>query len=1097
VPTGATTGTLVVTVGGVASNGVAFTVVTTPLISDTNPSFGGVGAAVTILGSNFGATQGNSTVSLNGTTLTPSSWSDLAVTFVVPSSAATGPIVVTVGGNASNAVTFSVLPAPEITNLLPPQGLAGTSVLVTGSNFGSSQGSSVVTFNGVAATPSSWSNTGITVPVPAGTTTGPVAVTVASAQSNGVVFLITGPAITGLSTHIGAIGDSITIYGAGFGSAQGSNTITFNGVPATATSWNGMTIVAPVPTGASSGSVTVTVAGTASNSVSFTVSAADTITGLTISSPSDGATVSTPYAAVTGTVSGSIAGVDPIVVTCNSVAAQLTGTNFSCNPPLTTGVNPITVTGTDSAGDTSSATINVTLGMATPVSLTVTPGPVNMLVSQTQSFTAVDSQGMKRPDATWTVSDSTVANLVTGSPNTLMADAVGQVTLTATVGGVSGQTTVTVLAGTSLPIGTVLWSATPSGCAAQQIVQAVPTANGPDLYSIETCSDGSTLVRAFASDGEQLWQSSISQPAGFTFLAGAGDNAGGLLLSGEANSSEGENSYLIDLEPQAGKMNWQYTPASVTTEPPVLDTNIAVGSDGSIFAVDHGCEFNHGSTDCLNAINPQTGALVNQISLPTSNSINTNDNYCDEPVLSTTMTTYAGPSSAPMITSDGSLYLEVSAYNSFLYEVCNRNDGVPNVTSQSSGLITLVRVLPDGGTQLQQIDGSSTQNQPTDIPNDVIPDGNGGVLATYGGYTQPMEVSDVGPGGAGTATIPNVFMFGAPISTSMVLGDNATAFVTDGYDLAAFSTTTLQPLWTYTSTGGSLSFVAAISGGGVTINDSSQGVIQLDSSGNPSTPVASLQGTQYFSNALWVGETGDPVLAEFQGNFLVWAPVAFAAPLGNAELQRSPRLDFGLVWCLNGICGQQVDQNNDQVQNLVFTIAANNAPQSSFIILSPSQIDLIQKNAANAFRVAYSNFNVTIDTTGRQAAHTAYVAGESLPFCGWTPTLNIARSLVYFPKHAVEAQDAVNDDSGTPTSELLGAIGEGVGNSAAHEIAHQLVGQYSGLVVNGMDLDDDSLGTYNGIDCSGTTNPAWYTGSGIHWSQDAITSLMNIFGTRN
>jgi hypothetical protein len=55
----------------------------------------------------------------------------------------------------------------------------------------------------------------------------------------------------------------------------------------------------------------------------------------------------------------------------------------------------------------------------------------------------------------------------------------------------------------------------------------------------------------------------------------------------------------------------------------------------------------------------------------------------------------------------------------------------------------------------------------------------------------------------------------------------------------------------------------------------------------------------------------------------------------------------------------------------------------------------------------------------------------------------------------------------------------------------------SGATTGPVDLDDDSLGTYNGIDCSGTTNPAWYTGSGIHWSQDAITSLMNIFGTRN
>jgi IPT/TIG domain len=857
VPTGATTGNIVVTVGGTASNGIAFTVVTTPVISALNPTFGGPGATVAVTGSNFGATQGSSTVTLNGTAQATSSWSDLTITFVVPSAALTGPVVVTVGGDASNAVTLSVVPTPEITNLSPAQGLAGTSVTVTGSNFGSSQGSSVVTFNGVAATPSSWSNTAITVPVPTGTTTGPVAVTVASVPSNGLVFTVTGPTIAGLSTHVAAIGDSITIYGAGFGVSQGSNTISFSGVPATATSWNGMTIVVPVPAGATSGLIQVMVAGVASNSASFAVSPADTITGISISNPSDGSTATTPYVAVTGTITGSISGVDPVVVVCNTVTAQLIGTNFSCNPPLTTGVNPITVTGTDSAGDTSSATINITLGMTTPVSLTVTPGPANMLVNQTQAFTAVDDQGMKRPDATWTVSDSTIANIVTGSPNTLMADAAGQVTLTATVSGVSGQTTVTVLPGTSLPIGTVLWSATPSGCAAQQTVQAAPTADGPDLYSVETCPDGSTLIRAFTSDGEQLWQTPLSRfaPAGLTVLTAVGDNLGGLLIEGVADQS-----YLFDLGAE-GNLMWQYSPAPVGSSIPALDSNIAVGLVGTIFVVEHGCTVSGGSKDCLNSLGPQTGTLVNQINLPTSTSIDTNDNFCDEPNLSTRMSTFSGPSSAPMVAPDGSLFSAVGTTNSSLYEVCDRSTGVPNATSQSSGVIKLVRVLPDGGTQLQQIDGSSTQNQSftpdADIPNEVIPDGNGGVLATFGGYNQQMQVSDVGSGGGGAATIPNVFMGGVPNPTAMVLGDNSIAFGTDGGSVVAFSTATLQPLWTYTSTGGSLSLLVATSGGGVTINDSLQGVIQLDSSGNAGTPVASLQGAAPFLPGLPLSTADD------------------------------------------------------------------------------------------------------------------------------------------------------------------------------------------------------------------------------------------------
>src|SRR5437879_2729026 len=59
VPSGATTGNVVVAVSGVPSNGVAFTVVPPPGISSLNPSSGPVGSSVIINGSNFGPSQGN------------------------------------------------------------------------------------------------------------------------------------------------------------------------------------------------------------------------------------------------------------------------------------------------------------------------------------------------------------------------------------------------------------------------------------------------------------------------------------------------------------------------------------------------------------------------------------------------------------------------------------------------------------------------------------------------------------------------------------------------------------------------------------------------------------------------------------------------------------------------------------------------------------------------------------------------------------------------------------------------------------------------------------------------------------------------------
>jgi hypothetical protein len=67
-------------------------------------------------------------------------------------------------------------------------------VTITGSNFGATQSTSTVTFNGTAGTPTSWNATSIVVPVPSGATTGPVVVSVGGVGSSGVSFTVTSSA---------------------------------------------------------------------------------------------------------------------------------------------------------------------------------------------------------------------------------------------------------------------------------------------------------------------------------------------------------------------------------------------------------------------------------------------------------------------------------------------------------------------------------------------------------------------------------------------------------------------------------------------------------------------------------------------------------------------------------------------------------------------------------------------------------------------------------------------------------------------------------------------------------------------------------------
>jgi|ERR1700676_2154297 hypothetical protein len=162
-----------------------------PSITSLSPTSGAVGASVSIVGSGFGSTQGSSTVKFNGTTATIINWSATRITAKVPTGATTGNVVVHASGVDSNGVNFTVLPTPSIASLSPTSGPVGTSVTVTGTNYGSSQGSSTIKFNGTTAIATTWGPTSIAVAVPSGATTGSVVVTVSGVASNAVAFTVT------------------------------------------------------------------------------------------------------------------------------------------------------------------------------------------------------------------------------------------------------------------------------------------------------------------------------------------------------------------------------------------------------------------------------------------------------------------------------------------------------------------------------------------------------------------------------------------------------------------------------------------------------------------------------------------------------------------------------------------------------------------------------------------------------------------------------------------------------------------------------------------------------------------------------------------
>lgn len=138
-----------------------------------------------------------------------------------------------------------------------------------------------------------------------------------------------GFSITGFDPPAGPVGTQVTIYGAGFDANPANDSVAFNGVAATVTSAASGSLSATVPAGASTGRITVTVAGaTVSSATDFVVTlpSAPTITGFTPSAADAGTAVSvsgTNFDVNSGGTTAKLNGVSAAVIVSSATDLSL------------------------------------------------------------------------------------------------------------------------------------------------------------------------------------------------------------------------------------------------------------------------------------------------------------------------------------------------------------------------------------------------------------------------------------------------------------------------------------------------------------------------------------------------------------------------------------------------------------------------------------------------------------------------------------------------------------------------------------------------------------------------------------------------------
>jgi len=531
--------------------------------------------------------------------------------------------------------------------------------------------------------------------------------------------------------------------------------------------------------------------------------------------------------------------------------------------------------------------------------------------------------------------------------------------------------------------------------------------------------------------------------------------------------------------------------------------------------------------------------------------------YCSPGAPGVTNTATLATHGAMSISSDGNVYIPFTAGSSLSSaQPCdttittNSNDqsenGLPQRVKTTDGHwnsasnLQLLVIHSDGSYSTQQLDANSASGTGMSVSGVAgffgmgrsIPDGQGGALLTLSFPPALYHASTSATSKFPLSVTPPQVFDGFFDDGPVLLGQNGIAYIAGSSSdtspvntVAAIDTASGSAAWTYSAPQGSIDLAAATADGGATIRTSQHGLIQLDSSGSASQiataqpfglPSYSWHGTWYAPPDSRSGFASItlPLLENFSS---LWANPR-GDPSGRSKEGRT--WYFALVWQNDFIF---IPRNPKTLPDLQVDIT-NYAP-------------IIKKAALKAFGDAYSFLPVTVfegsaNTGDAQAlvmnhqnlsSHT-YSAGVTppKPNRGISPPTDFTNqisqidyiNLMYEAQFALSIviNNAQDEATALARADLIQAIGRSVGNTSAHEVAHQFLLQCCDMDSLPKDPstsnpypsqpDSDARGAYNAGGFSGKDDPSFWIGYwpnpriDLHWENTPITSGPNA-GTPN
>ncbi len=435
----------------------------------------------------------------------------------------------------------------------------------------------------------------------------------------------------------------------------------------------------------------------------------------------------------------------------------------------------------------------------------ISPEKINLQQGEERQFQVLNEFAEELLGATWSVDDPAKADVREEDGRAVvLAKAEGTVRVYATLNGEKKFREIKIWTNLhGMPPGTTRWGTHSIGRDLGDI-SAVPTPEGPSIFSLEQTANGNTYLRGVRSDGIQIWDWLMPEKTRDAELV-CGDWLGGALIS--ANRGDSFTLYTVGND---GKLRWQVTLAGIRkghayNREHVMNV-ISQSQDGLITKI--------------NGIDQETGGQKFELTLPASHETQTSVRQSGAQMqCEITPSTHVKPSLAShlFVNIDDFAYVAFTQSESTMTApVCQVGALIPasevNVTREET--VLLWQIHPDGTFRSTVVETSKTSS-PLSSPvivtaptGAIIPDGLGGVLLSM------RKAVATPPSQAKTSTDEFVYRideaggflykmllpkYTGKLNDEMVLGEENVGFATRGGILVAFHVEDGKEMWRWTS----------------------------------------------------------------------------------------------------------------------------------------------------------------------------------------------------------------------------------------------------------------------------------------------------------